>query len=88
MAGQLIPKPDLAPVSNQNLTKGERIAAWADLMRLGREVVLGGLRRRVGEHGDLESAYRQWYTEKMEEHDRMMIHMLEEFHRRGGGNDK
>lgn len=87
-AGQLIPPPDLAPTSQKNLTKGERIIAWAELMTLGREFVLGGLRRRIGEDGDLHAAYRQWYAEVMDEHDRMMIHMLQEFQRRVGGHDK
>jgi D-alanyl-D-alanine dipeptidase len=40
------------------------------------------LRREIGPDGDLQSAYRRWSEEQMEEHDRMMLHMMEEFHRR------
>ena len=42
-----------------------------------------GLRREIGPQGDLQAAYRRWYAEQMEEHDRTMLHMMREFQRRG-----
>ena len=43
---------------------------------------MAGLRRQVGPGGDVRAAYRQWYAEQMREHDRTMLHLLEEFDRR------
>ena len=41
-----------------------------------RQVLLAGLRREIGPDGDLQAAYRKWYAEQMEEHDRTMLHMM------------
>ncbi len=59
---------------------------WVDLMNACEQFLLAGLRREIGPEGDLKAAYRQWYAEQMEEHDRMILHMAEEFERRGGGH--
>jgi hypothetical protein len=34
------------------------------------------------------AAYRRWYAEQMEDHDRTMLHMMAEFERRGGGRGR
>ena len=47
---------------------------------------LAGLRREIGPEGDLKAAYRRWYADEMEEHDRTMLHMMQELERRGGGH--
>jgi hypothetical protein len=67
-------------------TPEQGIRAWIDLMRTCEKFLLAGLRREIGPEGDLRAAYRRWYAEQMEEHDRMMFHLMEEFERRGGGN--
>ena len=82
MAGQLIPSPELAPPLPDDLTIQERIALWADLMDACEQFLLAGLRREVGPAGDVKAAYRRWYAEQMEEHDRVMLRMVEEFNRR------
>lgn len=46
-----------------------RIARWLDLMRTTDKLLLAGLRRKVGPHGDLAAAYRQWYADHMRDHD-------------------
>jgi hypothetical protein len=84
MAGELIPPPELAPPLPASLTPEEGIALWVDLMNTCEQFLLAGLRREVGPDGDLQAAYRQWYAEQMEEHDRTMLHMLEELDRRHG----
>ena len=88
MAGQLIPPPDLAPSSGRVLTFEQRISAWLDLLKLGDQFVLSGLRHRIDEDTSVETAYREWYQRKMEEHDRMMLQMLQEFDRRQRRDDE
>ena len=88
MSGQLIPPPELAPPIPDDLSPEERIQLWVDLMNTCEQFLLAGLRREVGPDGDVQEAYRRWYRERMEEHDRTMLRMIEEFHRRtsnGGG---
>jgi hypothetical protein len=48
------------------------------------QFLLAGLRREIGPDGDLKAAYRKWHEQQMEEHDRALVHMMEEFQRRGG----
>lgn len=82
MANQLIPPPELDSDLPDGLTAVQRIALWVDLMDAADELLLAGLRHKVGPNGDVMAAYRQWYNEQMEEHDRTIRHMLEELHRR------
>ena len=86
MTGQLIPPPDLAPAVPDSATPQQCIAIWVDLMNACEQFVLAALRREIGPDGDLRAAYRRWYAEQMEEHDRMILHMAEELNRRGGGH--
>jgi hypothetical protein len=85
MASPLISPPELTPSVPESATPQECIAMWADLMNACEQFLLAGLRREIGPDGDLHAAYRKWYAEQMEEHDRMMLHMMAEFERRGGG---
>jgi hypothetical protein len=59
---------------------------WLDLLDASEQFLLAGLRREIGPNGDLKAAYRKWYKEQMEEHDKMMYHMMEEFSKRGGSH--
>ena len=60
----------------------ETRGVYFDLLDTCEALLLAGLRERIGPEGDLNAAYREWYWKQMEEHDRMMFHMMEEFHRR------
>ena len=73
--------PDLSPALPEECTPGEAVAAWVDLMNTCEQFLLAGLRREIGPDGDLQEAYRRWYAAEMEEHDRTMRHMAEEFTR-------
>lgn len=73
-----------ASESPRKLTPEQGIALWVDLMHTCEQFLLAGLRRKIGPHGDLNAAYREWYARQMEEHDRMMVHMMQEFARRSG----
>jgi hypothetical protein len=84
MAGELLPPPELAPPIPDQTTPEERVLMWLDLMRTCETFLLAGLRREIGPDGDLQEAYRRWYARQREEHDRTVIHVLEEFNRRLG----
>lgn len=76
---------EFAPAVPDHATLQQRIVLWLDLMEACDQLVLAGLRREIGPHGDLGAAYRRWYAQQMEEHDRMIFHLASELNRRGGG---
>jgi len=76
------PAEDLAPTIPAGTTPQQCIAMWLDLLDACDQFLLAGLRRQIGPDGDLQAAYRGWYAEYLEEHDRMMFHMAAEFARR------
>jgi hypothetical protein len=82
MAKPLISPPEQAPSLPPGLTREQRIEVWLDWLDTCDEFLLAGLRRQVGPDGDLREAYRRWYAEQMAEHDRAMLHMVNEFNRR------
>lgn len=82
MSGQLLPAPALTAVLPPGLTAEQRIALWADLLDACDQLLMAGLRRRIGPNGDLPAAYRAWYKKQMEEHDRMMQRMVNAFEQR------
>ena len=61
-----------------------RIKIWLDLLDASEQFLLAGLRREIGPNGDLKAAYRKWYKEQMEEHDKMIYHLMEELSKREG----
>lgn len=75
----------LAPSVPEGATPQQCIQMWLDLMDACDQLLLAGLRREIGPEGDLQAAYRRWYAEQMEEHDRTMQRMVERFNRVGGG---
>ncbi len=86
MAGQLIPPPGSEPTVPADATPGQCIRMWADVMDACEQFLLARLREEIGPDGDLKAAYRQWYGQQMEEHDRMIRQMVEEFNRRYQGD--
>ena len=42
---------------------------------------MAGFRHQVGPDGDAEQAYRDWYAEQMDEHDRTVVRMLKRMNR-------
>jgi hypothetical protein len=81
MAQQLIPAPGMDPPFPDNLTPEQGVRLWA--MDASEPLVLAGLRRDIGPDGDLREAYRRWYAQQMEEHDRWMRELAENLFRRG-----
>lgn len=88
MAGQLLGPPELDPPAPHRLNVEERIGLWMQLVDLGTELLLAGLRNEVGPKGDWKSAYRAWYKSHMKEHDITMQRMLEELGRREANCDR
>ena len=86
MPGQLIPPPELAPPVPEGLTPEQGIQMWVDLVDTCEQFLLAGLQRTVGPGSDIRSVYRQWYAGQMEEHDRTIRRMIEEFGRRGSAH--
>jgi hypothetical protein len=82
MENQLISPPDLAAPSVKHLPFAKRIELWANLVDSCEALLLAGLRSRIGPNGDLQAAYRDWYTRHMEDHDKAQIQFLENLSRR------
>ena len=88
MSGQLIPPPGFEPRVPDDATPEQCVRMWVDLMDACEQFLLAGLRREIGPDGDLKAAYRKWYTEQMEEHDRMIRRMAQTPQQRGGDHGR
>lgn len=77
----LLPSPEHAPSVPADATPQQRIAIWLDLLHTGHKLLLAGFRREVGPNGDVQEAYRNWYAQQMDEHDRTVARMLERMKR-------
>jgi hypothetical protein len=78
-----LPNPaDYSRDVQPDATPDDCIRAWIDVMNAFDRDLLAALRQEIGPEGDLIAAYRRWYANEMEEHDRMLLHMMEEFERR------
>jgi len=55
-------------------------AEWLDLLHTCEKLLLAGLRREIGPDGDLQTAYRRWYREQMDEHDRLVAASYDRLH--------
>jgi len=82
VAGQLLGPADMCSSVSPTATPDQCIRLWLDLMSTCDQFLLAGLCREIGPDGDLRAAYRRWYSGEMEQHDRMMVHLMEEFSRR------
>ena len=86
--GTVMAEPSLAPgdPAARKATAAQCLRLWLDLMGTCQQFLLAGLRREIGPDGDLATAYRRWYAGQMEEHERMMVHLMQEFARRDGSH--
>ncbi len=85
---QLIPDQETAPPSVKHLPLEKRIELWAQLVDESEALLKAGLRAKVGPTGDLQKAYREWYSRQMEVHDRNQIALAENLTRRERKNGK
>jgi hypothetical protein len=66
-----------------------KLKLWAELVDGCEELLIAGLRERVGPHGDWQAAYREWYARKMDDHERAQIQFLENLsHREAAYRDR
>jgi hypothetical protein len=82
MKNQLIPPPELAPPSIRHLPAIEKIAIWAQMVDEGDQMVMAGLRRRIGPNGDVHAAFLEWLDRQTAEHDRAIAQMITNLRRR------
>ena len=82
MKNQLIPPPELAPPSMRHLSPEQKVAVWAQMVDEGDELVMAGLRRRIGPNGDVQAEFLKWVERRDAEHDRMIVRMITEMRRR------
>ena len=85
---QLIPPPQLAPPSVKHLPLEKRIELWAQLVDENDALVQAGLQAKVGPHGNLQAAYRDWYARRMEDHERALYTFATNMTRREAGDGK
>ena len=85
MAGQLIPPPGYEPSMPAHATSEQLTHAWLDLCEASEAFLIAGLRAKVGPEGDWRQAYRRWYSQRMEEHDRTVATMLANLSARENG---
>jgi len=64
----------------------EGVLRWMDLMEACEQLLLAGLRRKVGPNGDLSAAYRAWNARQMARRDRELPEMLSPARRLGTGH--
>jgi len=53
---------------------------WLSLLDACEKLTRAGLRRQIGPDGDLKDAYRRWYREQMDEHDRLVSASYDRLH--------
>lgn len=68
--------------SLRHLPLATRIKLWAELVDEGEALLKAGLRSKIGPTGDLEAAYREWYTRRMQQHDIRQAELAENLSRR------
>jgi hypothetical protein len=86
MASGIIPPANLAPSVPGNATANQCIELWADLLDTCEQFLIAGLRRSAGSDAELRQALREWHMQQRAEHDRTMLHLVEEFERRSCAN--
>jgi hypothetical protein len=85
---QLVPPLEMSPPSIRHLPISKRIELWAQLVDESDALLVAGLKAKVGPSGNWQQAYREWYSRRMEEHDRMQVRFAENLTRRESANDK
>lgn len=83
----LLESVDLAPSVPQGATPSQCVEMWIDLMNACDEFLLAALRRELGPEGDVRAAFRKWYWEQVDEHDKATFRMLERLDQTWKEND-
>jgi hypothetical protein len=86
MKHQLIPPPQLAPPSVKRFSAAEKIAAWAEMVDEGDQLILANLRRRLGPEADLTAAFLEWLDRRNAERYRSRARRRNAFRRKGSAD--
>jgi len=70
----------------RDLPDEEKIALWAQMVEDGDQLLMAGLRDRVGPNGDPQAAFLEWLGRRTAEHDRAFVHMITNLRRRERAN--
>ncbi len=81
MSSQQVSRTNSTPAVPDELTTGQRIVLWMEVMENNEQLILNRLRDEVGPDGDVIAAYRRWYRQQMEEHDEGLFRMMERLDR-------
>ena len=84
----MVSPDESSPPSIKHLPFAQRIQLWAELADESEAFLIAGLKAKVGEGGDWEDAYRQWYARRMEEHERTLVRLAENLTPREAANDE
>ena len=79
---RLIPPCEIAPSVPPSASREECIAAWFDLVDATDEILLANLRSRGLSEDEVRDEYRRAYARWVQEHDRKVMRILTELHRR------
>ncbi|HEX4591827.1 MAG TPA: hypothetical protein VH120_17955 [Gemmataceae bacterium] len=64
----------------------DAVASWMDLMETCEQLLLAGLRHKIGPDGDLAAAWRERSARRTVRRDREIAHMLDPSRRPGTGH--
>lgn len=81
MSGQLIPLPELDHPLRDDLTMGQRIAVYLDLLEATEQMLIAGLRATLPAGADMRAELQRVYDRQSEEHYRGLVRMAERFNR-------
>ncbi len=87
LTNDLTARPGLEPSVPESLSFEHRAAIWVEVMDASEKLLLAGLARQIGPEGDLRAAYRAWYAQQMEEHDRAVEQLAANMDRDGMRRD-
>lgn len=74
---------DETTTRRRRLPSVEGVLRWIDLMETCEQLVLAGLRRKIGPDADLSAAYRAWNVRQMARRDRELPEMFSPARRLG-----
>ena len=58
------------------LTTEQLLRLWAEVTDASDQLLLAGIRREAGTEDEAIAAYRRWYSDQVNEHDRALVRML------------
>jgi hypothetical protein len=86
MSSQKVFQINSVPAVPDELTMGQRLVLWMEVMENNEQLILNRLRNEVGPNGDVIAAYSRWHRRQMEEHDESLFRMMQRLNRCASNN--